>query len=426
MARARTRTKLPLDEWARIFGVDPLHFNQIVIQDAPSATCDRGWFQHPYQEADRVSRESVARAIRRAEDVLERWLGFRLVPTWETDEYHRLERPFRAEMFNLNGNDLRGFAAAVPARWGYFLSGGVRSSTVVDEGAVITYAEGDNDPTGYKGVATVSVAGLATSVAACDLHVYYPGKDGRPEWEIRPQLEAVNTAPGAWDLRFRREQAVIESLQEAYPSTSEFGPRAVTDDDANFLETVDVYLVENDPQQQATLLWEPLGLNCGCDGGCTTCAFAVQTACLNLRSEPRLAHLAMTPAAWSADDAAFTSASLANGRSPDMVRLWYRAGWRNLEADCPTLDMDPFWAEVVAALSCAFLDRPVCDCKAIQNAISRWQRDLAVLDEKQTFINFGLTKNDLDNPIGTKAGMVHAWKQIVYTRNEGAIGQAVL
>ena len=64
MARALTRTWLPLDEWARFHGFDPLHFNGVKTDDEHpvSSNCDRIWTQHHWQRGQ-VSREDVATAI---------------------------------------------------------------------------------------------------------------------------------------------------------------------------------------------------------------------------------------------------------------------------------------------------------------------------------------------------------------------------
>ena len=48
MARARTVTKLSLDRWAQIIGINPLHFSQVQIE--PPTVCAQPWMQYEGQD----------------------------------------------------------------------------------------------------------------------------------------------------------------------------------------------------------------------------------------------------------------------------------------------------------------------------------------------------------------------------------------
>ena len=63
MARAETLTKLPLDRWAQLMGINPMHFNGVFHPDSPPTVCQQPWLQHPWQAADRLGREDIANAI---------------------------------------------------------------------------------------------------------------------------------------------------------------------------------------------------------------------------------------------------------------------------------------------------------------------------------------------------------------------------
>ena len=78
MARASTPTLLSLDRFARILGVNPVHFNGGAGDPVwPRAgQCDETWVQHPWQTMRTISREELAMEIRGSEDTIARYLGF--------------------------------------------------------------------------------------------------------------------------------------------------------------------------------------------------------------------------------------------------------------------------------------------------------------------------------------------------------------
>lgn len=423
MARAETLTKLPLDRWFQIIGVNPLHGNGVYV-NAPTV-CAQPWLQFPYQAADRVGREDVAQAIAQAEADIEHFLGYRLVPRWETDEWRPTVRPWRPELFNLSVTDVRGMAQTVQANWHHFISGGVRVQTPVAADSAIVYSDDDGD--GYEEVATITPT-VAAGQDPCELRVYLPVSNtmvltgGEDQWEIRPISVSVSGTTAT--IRFRREQLVKPELQlDLVPPADDSHLRGVDGAvDGNFLTEVDVYRVYNDPQTQATFLWEPLGTGCtSCTGtGCEVCAYATQTGCLTVRGDPRLSILSYRPATWDADEEQFDSVAWAVQRQPEIVRLYYYAGLRDKNLACPTVTMDREWERTVAYYAAALLDRPVCECNNVHAWVEHWRRDLAIKGEE----GLQISARDLDNPFGTRRGMVHASRRV--TREDAAIGRAVL
>ena len=398
--RAATTTKLPLARWAQIMGIHPLHVMGVQIPATDDQHCNRAWPEHSWQNADAVSREEVVQAIAAAEAAIEDQLGYRLLPAWEAEEWQTLARPYNPEMVAFGLGGVRGYNdTAVRANWGYLVSGGVRAQTLIASSAPIVYTDVDVD--GYAETATVSVATAVTNPQ--EIAVFYPGKAGLAEWQIRPA--SVTIAAGTATIVFRRELAVLESALEGWAFLEVLGT-----DNAKFLTTADIYRVYNDPSQQAALLWEPLGA-CGCaTGGCVACAFGTQTACILSRDEPRLSQMTLTPAAWNATTAQFDSASMALARRPDMVRLWYRAGWRDTRLAQPDIDMDAGLAWAVAVYAASMLDRPPCDCQS--DVFERWQADLAFTGGATELATYQLTPRDLDSPFGTRAGALLAWRQL--------------
>lgn len=425
MARATARTHLPLDTWARILGIDPRHFNQVTIPDIkPVNTCDDVWVQHPWQNISQVSREDVGIAVRQAETDLERFLGYRLLPTWEVDERQMFLNPGAPEVNNIGFLDARGFPLSIQGEWGHFISGGIQLKTLITAGAVVTYTDEDSD--GYFETATVTVVTTVTNPD--DIRVYYPGQAGRDEWEIRPlddprtHRRSVTIAGGSATIVFAREQAVDQDLLEAIDAGRVDGT-----DVASFLAAVDVFAVTNDPQQQATIMWNPQPNFCDCSSGqCPTCAHSTQTACL-VAKDYRISRAQVSPAIWDATDEEFDSATLAVGRSPNLIRLWYYAGWRDNTLDAPNLEIDAELARAITYFSLQFLLRPFCGCENVTRIAEVMAQDLAFeLATEAKTTSFQLTDEMIGNPFGTSRGAMMAWQ--LANRQEGGkakIGRAV-
>jgi hypothetical protein len=400
MAFAELVTKLPLDRWAVHMGINSLHWNGVQIPAIEKTLCDSAWCTWEWQSSDRVSREEVARAIAQAESDIERYVGYRLLPSWEVDEWRATDRPYRREMSFAGSTGFRGYGRSVEAKWKWFITGGIRKQDLVDAAAAIIYSDADSDSYDETAIVTVTVV---AGTLPCELAVYYPGKAGAERWRIRPI--AVSITGTTATIAFRREQCVLEALWDELTTSWSAVDGMV---DANFLDEVDVYRITNDPSTQATLVWEPGG-SCSCNGtGCTACTFNVQTACLHLRGEPRLAFLAYNAAEWDAVDEEFDSRALSVGRNPDAVRLFYRAGYESPLVDCPYTEMDSELERVIAIYAASMLDRPPCGCAEQQ--WERWAKDLGFVGGASELASYNLSAQDLNNPFGTRAGAVFAWK----------------
>lgn len=407
MAFAQTKTKLSLDRWAKIMGVQLAHFNSVIPAGRTPSVCQMPWLQRADMAVDRVGREEVAMAIADAEARIERYLQYRLMPTWEIDEWHGTIRPYRRELYNLNGADIRGQAQLVQTNWGHVLSGGIRSKTFI---ATRPVAFSDEDGDGYDETVTVT-ATVDVGQSPCEIFAYYPDKDGEDEFEVRPIKVEVSGATAT--ITFRREQIVLEELLvDLVPPEDDSHLRGVADVDANFLEDVDVYRVYNDPQSQVTFLWEPPAGGCSCCGGsgCAQCAYSAQTGCLMLRDDPRLGLVTYHPGSWDPDNLEFTSEGWVDCRAPDITRLYYYAGLRDKTLDCPTRRMDPHWERTVAYFAASLLDRPICECNNVHAWIQRWRYDYVSGEPDETARE--VPRDALDNPFGSTRGAVNAWRAV--------------
>lgn len=411
--RASTTTKLPLATFARIMGMDPLHFAGIEWVARGTGACKQPLFQYEWQDNDRSGREEIARAIRQAEDDIERFVGYRLLPSWEAAELHTIVGPGDPDLISIDSMTRRGFHQAVTTDWKRVVSGGVRATTAISALSAIAWSDPDGD--GYKELGTVSAAYSGTD--ACEIRLYYPTHGGDPAWEIRP-LQSVTISGGVVTVTFRRELAVLESIQERLLDPV----AAVATTDADFLANAALYREYNDPQTQVTYLWEPTGDNCGCVGGCIQCAFGTQTGCMNPRNA-RLGVMFYQPGTWNAVTGVFDSALWAVGRQPDQARLYYLAGLQDQRKTCPRRDLDDDWARTVAIYAASILDRNPCSCS--DDVFQQWRDDLGFIDGAAELAHYDLSPSDLDCPFGTRRGAIYAWKRILRRPDARVATQAV-
>lgn len=400
-------TKLSLSRFAAIMGISPIHFWGVQFTDADGnpttqrVGCDNSYPQYEWQDAGAASREEIARCIARAEADIEEYLGYRLLPDWEFEEWRPFPRPHRPELINIGFRDIRGFPLSVKSRWGNVITGGVRAKTLMAAASAIVWSDVDGD--GYKETGTVTVATALTD--ASEIQVFYPGHTGEDRWRIRPIT--VTFGGGNATIRFRREMCVLESILESIDVNPIVANGGV---DADFLGTVDVYRVYNDPSTQVTFMWEPQ-VTCGCGNtSCLNCRYTVQPGCFHLREDPRLGLIVPWPGTWNAATATFSTDSWADSRTPDMVRLFYYAGLRDQRQTYPTVDLDPDWARTVAFYAAALLDRPPCGCNS--EMFDRWRADLAFSSGAEELASYQLSPRDLDNPFGTRRGAVYAWRRV--------------
>jgi len=346
MARSDALTLLPLDRYAALMGINPLHFNGVVSDVSPVTVCGQPMMQFDWQAVDAVSRESLAWAIADAESRIAQYLGFKLLPTFELDERHAIGRPGAPEAFRARLIGPSGLAAAVRLDWGHVVAGGIERRDAIQTNASVVYTDDDSD--GYLETATVTVSTTATDPN--EIALVMPGESGDAAWEIRPIRVAISA--GVCVITARREQLVIPSVSSGFAT----GARAVEGGDgAMFLPSIDVYRVWHDPSQQVQFLWEQPALGgCGCgSSGCQTCYLNAQFGCSTVR-DYRLGLIAGSPAAWNSDTSAYEFTNYSVPRAPDRARFWYRAGYRDQRARRPMVEMDPRWERAVAMLATVF------------------------------------------------------------------------
>lgn len=403
MGRADIRTLLPMDVWAKHFGISPLAFNGIYSQYASEAhACGRITPQYSWQTPDQVGRDDIANAIFQAEERIKDRLVYPVAPDWIIEERQQFDRIRNPLMTRFGMMNLRGTPISVVADNGMFLYGGRRATTLIEAGATVTYSDEDND--NYNETATVVVSTSLTD--ANEISVFYPGHNADPAWEIRPIKLTI--AADTVTITFRRELAVLEELTEKLTSVGING-----DEDANFLTTVDVYRVWNDPQSQARVIWNAGSLPCTCiDNSCASCTVNIHSACLSSKDRIR-GVIGVMLADWDADNDRFIAGSgICPTVQPDAVDMWYRAGYVG-RTSRPIVEMDPVLSWCVSILAVTYLDRPICSCDTVRAYIQWWKEDLSAEAARQnTSSSYKVSDAMLNCPFGTTRGAIEVWKKL--------------
>lgn len=402
MALASITSWLALDRWSQIMGLDPLWFNQLYSATHPS-NCGEPWFQYAWQNHNRMGREDIAEAIRDAERQISNYVGYNLLPDWVSAEVQHTTRGANPGLYSAGYNSY-GVQKSITTKRNHFISGGQRAVTLIKAGARFC----DN----RTGMACAPVTPALPYVSlyvdnpysVCELHVFYPGKNGDPAWEIRP-VSIVDASPGVL-ITIPTYMLVANAQPSPYGAGYIDAVALDGDSAASYLTTVDVYRVYNDPQTQAELQWlEP---NCGsCGGnGCSACEYGVQAGCLTAKDH-RLGIVNYDPADWDSATSAFNASGYAVGRDPDRVKLWYYSGYRNEQLACPLATMDNELERAIAYFACALSTREFCECNNTEAFLNYWREDLARSDSARSFQNSSVV---LDNPFGTQRGAVYAWR----------------
>jgi hypothetical protein len=410
MARASIPTLLSLDRFARILGINPVHFGGAVGSTIwpPVGRCSKVWPQHTWQdETDVLSREEVAQAIADAEHDIKRVIGFAAAPTWESEEVHGYTYPPRG----WNGT------LAYPLRtlWGKVIAGGSRAVTAIDEAVAVVYSDPDGD--GYDELATITCATSLTS--AREAKLFFAGTDAAPEWEIRP-VRSKTISGGTLTVTADAWLFFDPDLWERYPPSGGV-PNIDAEDAASYVTTVDVYREYNDTTAtSSTFFWQGTSgcLTCG-GSGCSVCGLTTQNGCLSV-VDANHGVVQPYPATYSADDAVWTWTTPSSCAWPTQVKLSYYAGLisqRYLKGQ----DNDPldhYLAQAITWLAVARLDRPLCDCGNANTVARELQRDLTAVtkgnDRYMRFENMDI----YTNPFGTRAGEVKAYQRVAHLLGE--------
>lgn len=397
MTYAKTLTTIPVQRVADVLQIDPWHFNSIYTDQHPvTNACDDVWYQHNWQSAGKVSREDVAMVIRQAEDMVTERLGWHFLPKWITEEV-RLPTHYRPELYNFANS--RGERKSLITKWGKVYEVGLRTNDLIEADSAVSFEDDDGD--GFDEIMQVVVATTVTDPE--EIRVYYPGKEGKDVYEIRPI--DVSISGGNATIKFAKYLGVLEELLELQRDPAEETIAVDGDDNTNFLQTVDVYRVYTDTSDQVVFHNEG---GCTCSNG--ICEFCDETGCLLIRDK-ELGILAYRRATWNADTGKFETAF--HTYTPLKATINYRAGLVNSELDMPTRQVDPGWERMVIYYALSLLDTNICGCSNTKRIVEHQLEDLARVDQERSY---SLSWDAYDNPFGTTRAALALWKR-VYTEN---------
>lgn len=410
MPRASIPTLLPLATYAKILGLDPMHFAQGISAVRPEPTCSDIWFQYDWQHGDRVSRETLAEKISEAENDIANELGYWPAPIWVEDERQLYPQPRNIELIGYGLTPGLRYKS-VKLNWGHVLAGGERATTLLSTAG---YALSDEDGDGFNEWAIFELT-VPAGLNACEVKAYFIEGDrtspsqvsADSRWEIRPIEASVSGTTltvrvRSWelfrpDLQERLDAAVIEADQLE-----------------NYVEEVVFYQEYADSEHQATFGWgDPI---------CTepACAYLLQCGCVQVKS-PRRGSIVPIPATYS--DGVFSETTWADCREPDYVWVSYRAGLLPLNA-LGCVELDQYWAQTIAMLATARLDRPVCDCTNVEMKVDKWRHDMALVDGMNNR-SYQVDASTLTNPFGSRVGEYNAWRRIHKGKRGRQLGQGV-
>lgn len=384
MARATTETLLSLDEWAAIVGLNPWEFNGISagLPRLNEAQCQTVWQQYQWQR-DFLSREEVAQAIMKAEEMLAEELLYYPAPKVITNELRRyptLRNPRHISMVN-QYNDWR----PVQVKWHKVQSVGTAARSVIAADEAVTFVDRDGD-----GIDETFELTLTTDVDVNEIALYYSaafrmGAELDETWRIRP---LTVTRSGA-DVIIRGHITLLvnPALYEAYV------PENLNAADANnYMDTVDVYrrfvdtTATNDEPMQGRAIWD---IPPGCSSDCVV---KYRALCATQR-EPDVGYLniKVVPCDWP------------YLWQPDRLLLHYVAGEPRQNGR-----MSPEFARMVAYLAVSLLPSEKCGCERSDRIMNYWKQHPALGDTQRP-----LTAEEINNsPFGVGRGALYAWKRV--------------
>jgi hypothetical protein len=395
MAWADTRTLIPLDRVAYHLGIDPYHFNGIVTSHRPAyESCDDIWFQYDYQNAGKVSRESLANALRQAEQVTIRQLNWFPVLDWVTEEEVHLPTHYRPETTSLY--NALGKPKSLLSGYGYVYALGKKTKTLVQEDVPIVFVDHDGD--GFKETAQVSVPTDVTDPE--ELYIYFTGTNGADTSEIRP-VKSIEITEGVATIEFPRYLVPLRTLVSRMVDVRGEPLVINGDDPGNYEVSVDVYRVWTDPSQQVTFYYTPVP----CDGPCTE---STQTGCMTIK-DSRLGLLTYQTGTWDEKTGTYTNLGCTIAGRPVRTTINYRAGLVNNDLPMPTRQMSPEWERAIVYYALTFLDTEVCGCSNTHNI---WKKQIEDRSRNTRDGSYTLPYALLHNPFGTTTAAIHLYSQV--------------
>jgi len=310
-----------------------------------------------YNEADPVNeacrpiqtlfqRQSIAKYLGEAQEEIEQVAGYPLSVRWFTDEV-----PYNCR---------------VRARWQKVIEMGIMATADIALGAVVDHT---TDP--------AVIGPIATTVTDVDeIHVYHPGTD----IEIDPS--SITIAGGNVTIEIPRCRLVIDpDNPDGGWDYADVGMCGASVPVPGVFECeVDVKRVYNDSSTSATLVYPH---KASCSSGsccCPTCSEYTHEACGYVYNSAGglidVLYASLVGSVWTA------ACSICYCSTPELVRLYYRAGMTPLTAQAE---------DAIIRLAHAKMPKPPCGCGALMEMWTRDRNVPEVLDAARLNCPFGLS-----------------------------------
>lgn len=404
MARSQYGTLLPLDTWADIMQIDRWTFNQFGVGFPEGAKigintgCRDVFYQYGWQ-FEALSRDEIALAIARAEDMLAKALTFYPAPKYIVQEQIPLPR---AASRNYGGCGLSQWSsvghfyggypypyhAMIQTRYHKVWGGGTLARTLIGDTADLALSDSDGDGVFDTFTATIVVP---AGTDANEIGVYFRAADRVPasdpiaeQWRIRPvTVTLTGTTATIKGHSTLLAAPVLETIVDPEPLDVTVA--------AHYVAQVTVYRVYRDSDNSGSAFWEPFG-NCTE----TPCTLEEQAICVGDRNA-RMGQLFI-----GYDEAACCN----SWRAPDKVTINYLAG----EALASNGQMQPEYAQYVAHLATGLLASFSCGCDRAKKIIEYWRFDASTAAQDQG--GRALTPHELESPFGYSRGALYVWNRI--------------
>jgi len=416
-------THLSLPEYAKILGINPVHFMGASGTNywTTSGSCEDVWPRHVWQTTeDIVSHEEIINCIYQAESEIAKVLGYYVAPEW--DEQYVVSYPKSHNRISYgNHMDVQLKTKGVILDKTRIISPGRRSSSEIETDASVVYSDADSD--GWNEIATITVSTDITD--SSEIHVYHAGTLANPSWEIRP-IKSVSISGGIATIKFDAWNLIDPDQHGAYPTTGNLQSLDI-ESASTFVSTVDVYRVYNDTSQVSVeFLWEDQSYSGGaivicpyCGGsGCSKCSLIEQDGCFSIRDANR-GVITPFPATYDSENEAWSQVAWLKGRDADQVRLYFQSGLigQDYLRGWSLNPLDKEMARAIAWLATARISRSPCSCANADSLFRDLRKDLTTSSRNEFNIRFS-TMDIFKSPFGFKMGEFRAW-QYISTLNQG-------
>lgn len=407
---------LPLDSWREAINYHPYHFWGLSGQRIPvTSNCNSVVPQYGYQQADLVGRQGIRNAIQTAEEELEPHLGYYPSPRYceTTLPWPVYPKPDTMRLGYSGSND-RWITVNVPHK--YVQQMGVEKITPVGLAAAVTLSDANGDGIMDKFTVTATVptgltdlTQIVTYFSAADR---FTGDSYEERWRVTPvrvSLSGVTltiTGP-AWLIvkPILYETMDLPSIDAAvsanYATTLDVCWRYPYTEGVALADATAILIWQTPPYPQYNYsipftTTDPAGY---------AWSVARCTVTDGINGVLGLGEALYNTATGKWDAIPWYS-SVYKWRQPDRVIMRYWAGYPLDKSGRMSHD----FATAVTRLAAAEMPNRICACDSANREIYRWQFDLArsagAGDEAYGYIS----REDLNNPFGTRRGQVAAWK----------------